>query len=55
MDERRVITASEAERYLGIPAETVRSWARRGHIHPVGIAGRGRRWYRLADILMRCA
>jgi DNA-binding transcriptional MerR regulator len=55
MNERRIITASEAERYLGIPAVTVRSWAHRGQIHAVAIARRGQRWYRLADILILAA
>lgn len=51
MNERRIITAAEAQRYLGIPAATVRSWAHRGQLHAVAIASQGRRWYRLADIL----
>lgn len=51
MNERRVITAAEAEQYLGIPAATVRKWASRGRVHSVGIAHRGQRWYRLRDIL----
>lgn len=51
MNERRVITATEAQTYLGIPAATVRQWAHRGRIHAVAIARRGQRWYRLADIL----
>lgn len=51
MNERRVITASEAQAYLGIPASTVRSWARRGQLHPVSIAHRARRWYLLSQVL----
>lgn len=51
VNERRVITASEAQTYLGIPASTVRSWARRGHIHAVSIASRARRWYLLSEVL----
>lgn len=50
-DDRRVITATEAHRELGIPAGTVRSWASRRLIFAVSIGRDGQRWYRLADIL----
>lgn len=39
-DPRNLVTAAEAER-LGIaPASTVRWWAQRGYIAPIGIDGR---------------
>lgn len=49
--DRRVITATEAHRELGIPAATVRSWAHRKLIDAVSIGRDGQRWYRLADVL----
>lgn len=37
----RLLTAEETERLHGVPAATVRSWAHRGRIFPVGtIPGR---------------
>ena len=50
-DSRRVITATEAQASLGIPASTVRSWAWRGKLHAVSIGEDGQSWYRLEDVL----
>jgi hypothetical protein len=50
-DDRRVITAPEAERHLGIKAATVRKWASRRRIHVVSIGRDGTRWYRLDQVL----
>ncbi|HMB78075.1 MAG TPA: helix-turn-helix domain-containing protein [Kiloniellaceae bacterium] len=50
-DERRTITAPEAQAALGIPASTIRSWAHRGLLYAVGIGRRGVRLYRLLDVL----
>lgn len=50
-DDRRTITAAEAQRTLGIPAATVRSWARRRQIFAVSIGRDGQKWYRLDQVL----
>lgn len=50
-DDRRVITATETERYLGIPASRVRKWASRRRIFAVSIGPGQRRWYLLRDVL----
>lgn len=50
-EDRRVITAPEAQRELGIPASSIRAWASQERLFPVSIDQRGRRWYRLADVL----
>ena len=54
-DERRVITAKEAETELGIPAATVRSWAHRRRLFPVSIGPDAERWYLLAELLKLAA
>lgn len=50
IDERATLTAADAQRYLGIPASSIRRWAnpRPGEtprIHPVGINHRGAKLY----------
>lgn len=50
-DDHRTITATEAQRYLGIKADRVRKWASRRHLYAVSIGPDGSRWYRLEDIL----
>lgn len=50
-DERRVITAAEAERMLGIQAARIRQWAHRQKLYAVSIGADGQRWYKLADVL----
>src|SRR5690606_12318154 len=39
---RHLFGAAEAERLFGIPAATIRSWARRKRIYPYGLDERGR-------------
>ena len=43
-------TAAEAERHLGIPASTVRSWARRRRIVSRGIDEAGSPLYAVDDL-----
>lgn len=50
-DDRRTITAAEARENLGIPASTVRGWAKRGEILAVSIGDHGSRWYLLREVL----
>lgn len=50
-DERRVITASESEAQLGLPASSVRAWASQGRIYPVGEDLDGSKWYPLKAVL----
>lgn len=50
-EDRRVITAAEAEQALGIKAATVRKWASRHRIFAVSIGDDGQRWYRLDQVL----
>lgn len=50
-DDRRTITAAEAQRSLGIPAGTIRSWASRQRIFAVSIGPDGQRWYRLDQVV----
>lgn len=54
-DDRRTITANEAQQNLGIPASTIRSWARRNEIAAVSIGHDGQRWYLLAQVLKLAA
>lgn len=54
-DDRRVITAKEAETYLGIPASSIRAWASTQHLYPVSIGPRGERWYPLSEVLALAA
>lgn len=42
---RHLFSAAEAEMVLGIKAATVRSWARRGQLHPFGLDERDRPLY----------
>jgi hypothetical protein len=57
-DPRSVLTAAEAERAGIANAKTVRTWARRGYLYPVGVdsatgtQGRGHRspLYRRGDL-----
>jgi excisionase family DNA binding protein len=37
----RFVTAADAARILGVTRETVRSWIRRGLLHPDGLLERG--------------
>ncbi len=55
VDERRVITASEAEACLGVKASRVRQWACRRRLYAVAIGPKGERWYRLDEILALAA
>ena len=50
-DDRRIITATEAQRTLGIKASRVRQWAHRNRLFAVSIGPDGQRWYPLADVL----
>jgi predicted site-specific integrase-resolvase len=50
-DDRRTITATEAQHTLGVKAATVRKWASRGRLHAVSIGPDGQRWYRLDQVL----
>ena len=50
-DDRRTITATEAEQSLGIPASRVRKWASRRLLFAVSIGHDGQRWYRLDQVL----
>jgi len=50
-DDRRHITAREAEEQLGIPSGTVRAWASQRKLFAVSIARDGSRWYLLAEVL----
>lgn len=50
-DDRRTITATEAQNCLGIPATRVRKWASRRRISAVSIGRDGQRWYRLDQVL----
>jgi hypothetical protein len=50
-DDRRTITASEAQRTLGIKAARIRQWAHRSRLFAVSIGPDGQRWYLVADVL----
>jgi DNA-binding transcriptional MerR regulator len=50
-EQYRHVTAREAEEQLNVPASTVRAWASQGRLHAVSIDAKGRRWYRLSDVL----
>ena len=54
-DDRRTITANEAQRQLGIPATRVRKWASRRRLFAVSIGPDRQRWYLLADVLQLAA
>jgi hypothetical protein len=45
-----LVTVEEARTRLGIPANTLYSWKRRGRIHPYGADEHGRRTYRVSDL-----
>jgi len=53
-DDRRTITAKEAEAELGIRASRVRKWASRRRLFAVSIGPDGSRWYRLDQVLELC-
>jgi len=55
MDERRVITAKEAEAELGIPSGTIRGWAAAGRLFARSIGPDRQRWYLLSDVLALAA
>jgi hypothetical protein len=42
---RHLFSAAEADRVLGIKAGTVRQWAYRGQLHPMGLDERDRPLY----------
>ena len=44
-DVRHLFTAAEAEQWLGIPAATVRSWARRQQVWSFGLTESGKPMY----------
>lgn len=48
---RHLYSAAEAERLFGIPAATVRSWARRQRIWSYGLDERNRPLYDRPDLL----
>lgn len=48
-----LLTASQAEQYLRIPAGTVRSWASRGVLRDLDCDPAGRPRYSVADLLAR--
>lgn len=50
---RHLFTAAEAERWLGIPAATIRSWARRRRIWSYGLDSHGHPMYDLEHLLNR--
>lgn len=50
-DDRRTITATEAQHHLGIPASRIRKWASRRKLSAVSIGPDGQRWYRLDQVL----
>jgi predicted site-specific integrase-resolvase len=50
-NERRSITATEAQQHLGIPTGTTRAWAAAGKLHAVSIGKDRQRWYLLSEIL----
>jgi hypothetical protein len=52
-DDRRRITAREAETELGVPASTIRAWASasKQRLYAIGIDLKGRKLYRLSDVL----
>jgi len=50
-DDRRVITALEAEEQLGIPSGSIRGWATKQQLFPVSIGRDGSSWYLLAEVL----
>jgi hypothetical protein len=50
-DDRRTITASEAQRTLGIKASRIRQWAHRNRLFAVSIGPDRQRWYLVADVL----
>lgn len=51
-EDRRTITAKEAEAELGIPAGTIRGWASAGKLYAVSIGPDRQRWYLLAEVLI---
>lgn len=48
---RHLFTAAEAELWLGIPAATVRSWARREQVYSFGLDEKNRPMYDRDDLL----
>ena len=50
-DQRRVITAKEAQAQLGIPAGSIRGWASAGRLLARSIGPDRQRWYLIADVL----
>jgi hypothetical protein len=52
-DDRRKVTAREAQTELGVPTGTIRAWASasKQRLYAVGIDTRGRKLYRLSDVL----
>ena len=54
-DDPILLTASEAHRYLGVPAATVRSWAARGQLPSHDRNELGQPLYSAADVLTLAA
>lgn len=48
---RHLFTAAEAETWLGIPAATVRSWARREQVWSYGLTEAGKPMYDRNDLV----
>ena len=46
-----LLSAAEAQRYLGLPAGTVRSWVSRGALRPLACDDYGRPRYEVATLL----
>jgi hypothetical protein len=46
-----LLTARQAQQYLGIPSGTVYSWASRRRLHSLDYDGNGRPLYDVADLL----
>ncbi|ADG97645.1 transcriptional regulator, MerR family [Segniliparus rotundus DSM 44985] len=46
-----LLAADEAARVLGVKAQTVRAWSRRGKLRPSGLDNSGVHLYRFHDLL----
>lgn len=55
MNELRVLVGAHQGPDFGVPAATVRSWARRRRLHTRGLDNFGRPLYSLADVLALAA
>jgi DNA-binding transcriptional MerR regulator len=50
LDVDAKLTASQAAEYAGVTVQAIVNWRQRGHLHPAGFNGEGRRVYRLLDV-----